>query len=190
MLAPRWAEQGPKVSHSSSSGFWNWGRPADTYRMAPGVLSLAPLHWSEELGPRLSLVQAVFPVAWCAGAPHAGACRVSDTARGSQFRCRRAGRRGQWAGRWGQWAGRRGQLPGLMRFKGGRLQNGRWLSPRVCGTRRSPKRLLPVLRPQGELQLPPASPGDFLRPTGGSDPENFHVTASDLGPEHFPSWVS
>ena len=36
-----------------------------------------------------------------------------------------------------------------MRFKGGRLQNGRWLSPRVCGTRRSPKRLLPVLRPQG-----------------------------------------
>ena len=40
--------------------------------MAPGVLSLAPLHWSEELGPRLSLVQAVFPVAWCAGAPHAG----------------------------------------------------------------------------------------------------------------------
>ena len=32
--------------------------------------------------------------------------------------------------------------------------------------------------------------GDFLRPTGGSDPENFHVTASDLDPEHFPSWVS
>ena len=111
------------------------------------------------------------------------ACRVSDTARGSQFRCRRAGRRGQRAGRWGQWAGRRGQLPGLMRFKGGRLQNGRWLSPRVCGTRRSPKRLLPALRPQGELQSPPASPGDSLRSTGGSDPDNFHGTASDLGPE-------
>lgn len=117
-------------------------------------------------------------------------CRVSDTARGSQFRCRRAGRRGQWAGRRGQWAdrrgqraGRRGQLPDLIRFKGGRLQNGRWLSPRVCGTRRSLKRLLPALRPQGELQLPPASPGDSLRPTGGSDPDNFHGTASDLGPE-------
>ena len=104
------------------------------------------------------------------------ACRVSDTSRGSQFRCRQGGRRGQ--------------VPGLIRFKGGRLQNGRWPSPHVCGIRRSPKLLLPVLRPQGELQLPPASPGDFLRPKGGSDPENFHVTASDLGPEHFPSWVS
>nr|XP_020743137.1 uncharacterized protein LOC110133497 [Odocoileus virginianus texanus] len=80
------------------------------------------------------------------------ACWVSDTARGSQFRCRRAGRRGQ--------------LPGLIRLKGGRFQNGRWPSPHVCGTRRSPKWLLPALRPQGELQLPPASPGDSLRPTG------------------------
>ena len=104
------------------------------------------------------------------------ACQVSDTARGSQFRRRQAGR-------WGQ-------ASGLILFKGGRLQNGRWPSPHVCGIRRSLKRLLSAVCPQGELQLPPASLGDSLRPSGGSDPDNFHVTASDLGPEHFPTWVS
>ena len=40
------------------------GTGPDNYLMAPGVLSLAPLHWWEEPGPRLSPVQAVFPGGW------------------------------------------------------------------------------------------------------------------------------
>lgn len=180
MLALWSTEQGPRFSHSSSSGFWNWDRPVgvwggrgagtgpDNYLLAPGVLSLVPLHWWV---PGSLLCRPCSQVAGCSGVPRAVARQVSDTARGSQFRCRQAGR-------WGQ-------VSGLIHFKGGRLQNGCWPSPHVCGIRRSPKRLLSAVCPQGELQLPPTSLGDSLRPSGGSDPENFHVTASDLGPEHF-----
>ena len=40
-----------------------WPGPYN-YLMGPGVLSLVPLHWWEDLGPRLSPVQAVFPGGW------------------------------------------------------------------------------------------------------------------------------
>lgn len=184
VLALWWAKQGPKVLPQQFFGFLELGSSCE-WGMARS-LQLLDGSWSPEFSAAALVGRAGSQALSCAGRvprwPVAQgvlmqvACRVSDTSRGSQFRCRQGGR-------WGQ-------VPGLIRFKGGRLQNGRWPSPHVCGIRRSPKRLLPVLRPQGELQLPPASPGDFLRPTGGSDPENFHVTASDLGPEHFPSWVS
>ena len=35
---------------------------------------------------------------------------------------------------------------------------------------------------QGELQLPPASPGGSPRSAGGSDPGSFQITASSMGP--------
>ena len=38
------------------------------------------------------------------------------------------------------------------------------------------------LYPQGELQLPPASPGASPRSAGRSDPEFFQTTVSALGP--------
>ena len=38
------------------------------------------------------------------------------------------------------------------------------------------------LCPQGELQLPPASPRDSPRSAGRSDPGSFQITASALGP--------
>ena len=136
-------------------GFWNWGRPA-----SGGVarsLQLLDGSWSPEFSAAALVGRSGSQALSCAGRVPRWlvaqgflmqvACRVSDTSRGSQFR-------GRQAGRWGQ-------VPGLIRFKGGRLQNGRWPSPHVCGIR-SPKRSLPVLRPQGELQLRPASPETFL----------------------------
>ena len=38
------------------------------------------------------------------------------------------------------------------------------------------------LRPQGELQLPPASLGDSPKSAGRSDPSSFQIAASTLGP--------
>ena len=38
------------------------------------------------------------------------------------------------------------------------------------------------LHPQGELQLPPASPADSPGSAGGSEPGSFQITSSALGP--------
>ena len=37
------------------------------------------------------------------------------------------------------------------------------------------------LCPQGEVQLPPTTPGNLPRSVGGSDPGSFQITASALG---------
>lgn len=45
-----------------------------------------------------------------------------------------------------------------------------------------PKRTGTSVCLQAELQLPPTSPEDSPRPTGGSDPGCFQMTTSSLGP--------
>ena len=44
----------------------------------------------------------------------------------------------------------------------------------------SQNRCCQCLCPQGELQLPPASPGDSPGSAGGADPGSFQITASAL----------
>lgn len=168
---------GPKFSHSSSLGFWNWeGRPvgvwegggrdrSDNYLMAPGrpEFSAAALWWV----PRLSPVQA--PCSrWLV-------LRGSVTvAYGSVIHRIQFGA---------------GRLVGGARFLAyaasrRRLQNGRWSSPHVCGISGDlQKRLYAAVCPQGD-QLPPASLGDSLRPSGGSA-RNLSCCTSDLGPGAF-----